>query len=186
MMTWMTRMSIVESVEDLALNQLATAQRESEALFNELVFGVSDEDDEDPVGPAPLPLRLMWTGYEAALAAYAISCAVALVNHGVTSGNRSLAIAATVADMRSNGDPMPFEMPPWSEDIDVLMSHRSNLMRRWPEEYRFPRNPTDMPYLWPVVDDDGGYILKLSKYDRELIAKGERKLSKTVMERIQQ
>lgn len=180
MMTWMTRMSLLDSAEDLALPQLAVARRESEALFGELVFGEADEEH----GSAPTPLVLMWSGYEAALAAYSVSCAVALVAHGVTDGNRALEVAKTVREMRQNGDPMNFEMPPWHQDIDVLMSHRSNLMRRWPESYKFPRNPSDMPYLWPVVDDDGGYILKLSKYDRGLLEKGERKLSTKIMERI--
>lgn len=180
-MTWFTRMSLLDSAEDLALPQLALAQRESEALFNEMVFGEPDEE----YGKAPAPLVMMWNGYEAALAAYSIACAAVLVQHGLTNGTRSLEIANTVERIRVQED-MPFEMPPWIEDVDVLMSHRSNLMRRWPDLYSFRRNPTDMPYLWPIVDDDGGYVLKLSKYDRELISKGERKLSKTVMERIQQ
>jgi len=180
MMTWFTRKSIFDSAEDLALPQLALAQRESEALFNEMVFGEPDEDH----GKAPVPLVRMWIGYEAALAAYSISCAAVMVQHGITSGTRALEIANAVEELRRQ-DEQPFVTPPWMEDIDVLMSHRSNLMRRWPEHYKFPRNPSDMPYLWPIVDDDGGYVLKLSKYDRELLDKGERNLSKTVMERIQ-
>lgn len=178
-MTWFTRKSIFDSAEDLELPQLALAQRESEALFNQMVFGEPDED----LGGAPMPLVRMWIGYEAALAAYSIACSAVLIQHGVTNTTRSLAIANTIQTMRMDDD-LPFEMPPWVEDVDVLMSHRSNLMRRWPESYKFPRNPADMPYLWPIVDDDGGYVLKLSKYDRELLEKGERKLSKTVMERI--
>lgn len=180
-MTWLTRISLLDSAEDLALPQLALAQRESEALFNEMVFGDPDEE----FGKAPTPLVRMWIGYEAALAAYSIGCAAVLVRHGLTNGTRSLEIANTIEQLRSQED-MPFEMPPWIDDIDVLMSHRSNLMRRWPEHYSFRRNPVDMPYLWPIVDDDGGYVLKLSKYDRELMDKGERKLSKSIMERIVQ
>jgi len=181
MMTWVTRISLFDSAEDLALPQLALAQRESESLFTELVFGDGDPEH----GPAPAPLKMMWQGYEGALAGYSVACAAILVGHGVTNGVRSLDIANTVKDLRRSGDPVPFDMPPWLEDIDVLMSHRSNLMRRWPDTYKFPRNPSDMPYLWPIVDDDGGYVLKLSKYDRDLLAKGERTLSKKIMERIE-
>lgn len=184
MMTWLTRMSIFDSAEDLALPQLAQAHRESEALFYELVFGISDEDADDPVGPAPVPLIGMWRGYEAALAAYSVACATLMVSHGVSTGIRTLEMANTITELRQSGDPVPYEPPPWLQDIDVLMSHRSNLMRRWPEAYSFPRNPKDMPYLWPVVDDDGGYVLKLSKYDRGLLASGERSLNKKIMERI--
>lgn len=181
MMTWMTRMSFFDSAEDLALPQLALATRESESLFNEMVFGEHDPE----LSAAPAPLRMMWQGYEAALAAYSVVCSTILVSHGVTNGIRSLEIANTIKEMRRGDDPVPFEQPPWLQDIDFLMSQRSNLMRRWPDAYSFPRNPKDMPYLWPIVDDDGGYVLKLSKYDRDLLAKGERRLPKTVMERIQ-
>ena len=182
MMTWFTRISILDSLEDLELPQLAVAAQEAEALFYEMVYGV----DHDELGPAPKPLTMMWTGYEPALAAYAVAANAVLVRYGVTSGIRSLEIANTVQELRRDGDPMEFVSPPWMEDIDFLMSHRSNLMRRWPESYSFPRNPKDMPYLWPIVDDDGGYQLKLSKYDRDLLAKGERSLPKSVMERIDQ
>lgn len=182
MMTWITRMSIFDSVADLELAQLAMAQRESEALFNEMVFG----EPEEGFNNAPTPLIGMWRGYEAALAAYSTACSITMVGHGITDGARSLYIAKTISELRQSGDPVPFEMPPWIRDIDVLMSHRSNLVRRWPGSYSFPRNPTDMPYLWPIVDDDGGYILKLSKYDQGLVAKGERHLSKKVLERIHQ
>lgn len=181
MMTWFTRMSIFDSAADLELPQLALAQRESEALFNELVFGEADEE----CGSAPLPLVRMWIGYEAALAAYSVACAVTMVEHGVTAGVRPLNMANTIKSLRTNGDPTPFEMPPWIEDIDFLMSQRSNLMRRWPDVYKFPRNPSDMPYLWPIVDDDGGYTLKLSKYDRGLLAAGDRRLAKSIIERIE-
>lgn len=180
MMTWVTRMSLFDSAEDLALPQLLLAMRESESLFNELVFGEADEEH----GSAPVPLIGMWRGYEGALAGYAVACASVAVGHGVSNGVRSLEIANTIKDLRRTGDPVPFEMPPWLQDIDVLMSHRSNLLRRWPEAYSFPRNPKDMPYLWPIVDDDGGYILKLSKYDQGLLANGERRLPNKVMERI--
>ena len=180
MMTWVTRISLLDSAEDLELPQLAVANRESEALFYELVYGVSD----DELGSAPTPLVGMWSGYETALAAYSVATAATLVRHGVTGSTRALAIANTIKELRQGGDPAPFEMPPWIGDIDVLMSHRSNLMRRWPNAYSFPRNPKDMPYLWPIVDGDGGYVLKVSKYDRELLAKGERRLSKATMERV--
>lgn len=174
-------MSLFDSAADLELPQLAIAQSESESLFNELVFGEPSEEH----GSAPAPLVKMWQGYEAALAAYSVVCGTTMVGYGVTNGIRSLEMANTIKELRRSGDPTPFEMPPWIEDIDFLMSQRSNLMRRWPASYKFPRNASDMPYLWPIVDGEGGYVLKLSKYDRGLMTKGERRLSKEVMERIQ-
>lgn len=182
MMTWMTRMSLFDSALDLELPELALAFNEAESLFNEMVFG----EASDEVGSAPAPLQAMWYGYETALAGYAVACAATLVSFGVSTGVRSLALAQTIRELRRNGDESEFILPPWIEDVDVLMSHRSNLMRRWPDRYTFARNPKSMPYLWPVVDEDGGYVLKLSKYDKALLAKGERSLPKSILERIQE
>lgn len=181
MITWMTRMSFFDSAQDLEVNQLTLQFLEAESLFNELVFGEANPD----CGSAPTPLIGMWRGYEGALAGYAVACASALVAHGVHCGVRALEIATTVRELRMAGDPTPFEQPPWIMDVDFLTSHRSNLMRRWPTAYSFPRIAKDMPYLWPIVDGEGGYVLRLSKYDRDLLAKGERRLPTTILERIE-
>lgn len=182
MMTWMTRVSLFDSALDMKLPELTLAHSESESLFNELVFGEANGEH----GAAPKPLVMMWFGYETALAGYSVACAATLVSYGVTTGVRSAELARTMKEMRDVGDPAPFIMPPWSEDIDVLRSHRSNMMRRWPERYNWPRTPARMPYLWPIVDGDGGYVLKLSKYDKDLLAKKERSLPKDILERIQE
>lgn len=173
-------MSLFDSASALELDQLLHSQRASASLFYELVY---DEPDPD-LGAAPVPLRLMWQGYEVALAGYSIACCATLVAHGVNTGVQALDLANTVDGLRANGDPAPMDIPPWLSDVDVLSSHRSNLMRRWPTLYKWRRIPRDMPYLWPVVDEDGGYKLKVSKYDRKLLAKGERNLASAIMERV--
>lgn len=186
MMTWMTRMSLFDSAQDLELDQLVVAHKESYALFMELVYGEPDETIvvNGEIG-APAPLRFMWEGYEVALAGLSVAYAAQLVALGVNAVQTSLTLAETVKELRRNED-APFEMPPWIQDIDVLTSHRSNLLRRWPESYSWPRTPRLMPYLWPVCDDDGGYVLKLSKYDKGLLASGERALPASILERISQ
>jgi hypothetical protein len=176
----MPNMSLFDSVAALELDQLSVAFVEGESLFNEMIFGEPNEE----VGKAPLPLLRMWIGYEAALAAYTVAAAATLVRYGVTVASRSLALSQTVAELRRDDDPMPLVMPPWLTDTDVLRSHRSNLMRRWPDAYAWKGTPTNLPYLWPIVDDEGGYVLKLSKYDKGLIASGDRVLPKTIAERI--
>ena len=42
--------------------------------------------------------------------------------------------------------------PPWLEDMAVLISHRSNLLRKKPEHYSqfWPDTPNDLPYVWPI------------------------------------
>jgi len=183
MMTWMTRASLFDSALDMELPELAMAQIHSQSLLNELLFGEPDVD----MKAAPLPLSRMWQGYEVALAGYSVACAAVMVSFGVTTGLRPQVMAQGVAQLRagSEGDE-PLVLPPWIQDIDVLRSHRSNMMRRWPGRYDWPRTPVNMPYIWPIVDDAGGYILKLSKYDRGLLASGERKLPTNILERIQE
>lgn len=180
MMTWMTRMSMFDTMDDLQLNQIALAVKEAEELFYEMV-GLAPDDAE----PAPAPVRMMWAGYEPALAAYAVAgMAVLTTQHRITSGIRSIELANTVADLRRGDESyLEFETPPWFNDVDVLRSHRSNLQRRF-KHYYWKNTPSDLPYIWPVVDDAGGYSLKLSKYDKALIASGERSIPKKTLERI--
>jgi len=182
MMTWMTNMSLFDSVETLALPQLALAHTESAALLNELVYAEPDDGREE----APAPLKFMWQGYETALGAYSVAAAAKLVAHGVTAAHSSLEVAATITALREVvGEDAAFQVPPWVADTDVLRSHRSNLMRRWPDVYDWKKTPTNLPYLWPVCDEAGGYELRLSKYDKALIAKGERSIPKQMKDRIE-
>lgn len=183
-MIWLTRASLFDSAQDLELPELCVAQEASQSLFNELLF------DEPYPGhaAAPVPLVRMWQGYEIALAGYSVACLATMVSFGVLGYSRALVMAQAVAQLRrSSEDGEPMVMPPWLSDADVLRSHRSNLVRRFPERYsgKWPRTLQLMPYVWPTVDDDGGYVLKLSKYDRGLLATGERALPKGILERIQ-
>ena len=177
-MTWMPNKSLFDSVAALELDQLAVALEEAEAVFETLAFALGPEESR-----VPPPLRMMWRGYEAALAGYVAAATAALVGYGVVAGDRALRAAQTIKQIRLEED-LPLVMPPWFEDLDVLRSHRSNLMRRWPTSYAWKGTPERMPYLWPIVDDEGGYKLKLSKHDIGLIASGDRVLSKSIAGRI--
>ena len=169
----MTRMSLFDSAEDLQLNELAVAAEESEKLFYAMI-GMEDGDDHQA------PSYKMWSGYETALAGYATACYAVLVSHGIHSGVRSARMAQAVAQLRQAGDPAPLVLPPWVSDTAVLKSHRSNLMRRFPDSYSWKGTPARMPYVWPFVDEDGGYTLNLSKHDKQLLADGERALPKDI------
>lgn len=183
-MIWLTRAGLFDSALDLELPELCVAQETSQSLFEELLLGAPTTGH----AAASVPLSRMWQGYEIALAGYSVAYLATMVSFGVNGASRALVLAQAVARMRvASEDGEPMVMPPWLSDIDVLRSHRSNLVRRFPERYAeaWPRNPPLMPYLWPIVDDDGGYVLKLSKYDRGLLATGERALPKSILERIQ-
>lgn len=48
---------------------------------------------------------------------------------------------------------MQAEWPEWLDRDDVMLSHRSNLIRKNPDHYRpiWPDVPDDLPYIWPVL-----------------------------------
>ena len=181
MITWMTRISLLDSASDLELNQLAVA--ESQALALAYAFMGGDWDDAGVTDRHPLVM--MWMGHEVALAAYAASCSVRLVQLGVTNGVQSLELAQHAQKFRK-GMELDYEAPPWFSDTDVLRSHRSNLQRRWPDSYgeKWSGTPALMPYLWPFMQEDGSYNLMLSKHDKGLIASGDRVLPKKILDRI--
>jgi len=175
---WMTRMSLFDTAADLEVDLLATAHEDSVRLFNALVY----QNDEELTDSHPL-VR-MWQGYHVAVGAYNAALAATMAQHRISFGTRALKVAGVVRQMRGDA-PDPFVMPPWVEDADVLRSHRSNIVRRWPEyDGVWPKTPERMPYLWPFVDGEGGYELYLSKYDKEQLAAGERALPDSIKKRI--
>lgn len=77
--------------------------------------------------------------------------------------------------------------PAWRDDTDLMRSHRSNLARRFPEDYPESWGSGDLdmwPYIFPFTDEDGEYSLVVSKAERQMLKDGERKLPKSVKERI--
>jgi hypothetical protein len=179
-MLYMTRISMLDTMQDLDVNLLVTANRSADRLFRSMVFPDTAEVADTH------PVMRMWTGYHVAVAAYATAAEAVMVGHGIHTGSASRLRAGVVRQLRADEDD-PFVMPPWHEDTDVLRSHRSNIMRRWPADYAdvWPKTPERMPYLWPFLDDEGGYALFVSKHDKELLAKGERKLPKNIAEKVE-
>lgn len=191
MMTWLTRMSFLDTAADLETELLQRVSHEAISLFYQLVYGYGDEDEEINVSH---PLYQMWYGYEPALAAYAASVQLELNTRGVQAGDH-LELANTMRELRRDetmGD-MSFVQPLWMEDADVLRSHRSNLARRWPTFYgkMWAGTPALLPYIWPFPVASAkdsteivGYELKISKHDKALVASGKRVIPKTLKDRI--
>ena len=174
MITWMTRMSYLDTAADLDSDMLMQLAQESSELVREMLT----------VGENQSPTVRMWQGYEVALAAYSASMEVELATRGVFT-HLHLETATLIRDL-GRSDDNEYDAPPWLEDADVLRSHRSNLVRRWPEQYgnSWAKTPELWPYIWPFVSD-GGYVLMLSKHDKKLLASGERVLPKKIIERIE-
>lgn len=185
MQTWLTRISWRAASQDLADRQVALQSIEAYDLF-EYLLGYSEEDKEAP----PAPLVRMWQGHEYALGIYAMTMAERVHAVGVKDTiffKTHDLFTQWKKDAAEDGETAPsWITPPWVRDTDVMRSHRSNLLRRWPVQYAgtWGKTPNDIPYVWPLLDGKGGYNLNISKFDKDLIAKGERKLPKAIAERV--
>ena len=87
------------------------------------------------------PCALMWRGYEPGLAAYGLAICEEWVGRGYKD---------TCADkIRALVDPSD-DLPHWWGREDIVISHRSNLIRKSPEHYGhlWVGVPDDLPYVW--------------------------------------
>jgi hypothetical protein len=124
------------------------------------------------------PAISMWRGYERALCWYG---AAACYQWRIVRGNECNLFPwfpARDSEYRAQG--VKPEVPPWTKDIWLLCSHRSNLIRKDPKNYEklWPGTPGNMPYLWPLNDpkEPDGYRLLVSMADYARMKKGERQL----------
>lgn len=90
------------------------------------------------------PAVLMWRGYEQCLAAYGVAICDEWLSRGYRDTCRAKIIAQAVPSVRRK--------PSWLGSPRFHRSHRSNLLRKFPEHYvRFwPRLSPELPYVWPV------------------------------------
>lgn len=93
------------------------------------------------------PAVRMWEGHEEVLALYTLKhCEDWVVNRGYKD-----TCAQKIREMFSVLPEAHMVLPPvWIDD--VAESHRSNLIRKFPEYYRslWPDTPDDLAYVWPV------------------------------------
>lgn len=180
MMTWLTRMSFLDTAEDLETDLLVGQMRDAAELAEAILF---QENEELTMAH---PVVRIWAGYEIGLIGYLLSMNLELARRGIGSPVSVFKITGAIQQLRSAGEDTTFVKPAWTEDTDVLRSHRSNMVRRWPQYASvWSKTPELMPYIWPFVDADGSYHLMLSKHDKELLASGERTLPPTIKKRIE-
>ncbi len=105
------------------------------------------------------PAVRMWSGYEEALARYALTCCAVWTERGFGDTCAATIVEdvreAGVTGIRSQPELAAAEaLPPWLGDRAFHRSHRSSLVRKDPEHYRplFPDVPEDLPYVWPGRD----------------------------------
>lgn len=179
MMLWLTRMSLFDTMDDIDTDLLATQRVDAWQLFTSFIYDTQLVAESHPVWRC-------WVGYEAAVAAYGAATDAALAARSIGHGGLGMHFARGIEELRTAGEEETFVMPPWTDDADVLRSHRSNMVRRWPEHYAdtWRGTPALMPYLWPFLDEDGGYGLFVSKQEQKLLKAGERTLPKKIRERV--
>lgn len=95
------------------------------------------------------PATRMWRGYERAL----ISYTTVMCDEWTRRGYKD-SIKAKVLEMFDEYE--SFETPWWMSEPELYRTHQSNLVRKDPYHYRmyFPTVPDDLPYYWPVSEDN--------------------------------
>lgn len=89
------------------------------------------------------PATKMWLGHENGLIAYGIAMCETWVDMGYKD--------TCLQKIASLGDADPSDLPSWWGDDRVHSSHRSNLLRKFPEHYAqfgWSDDPAS-PYVWP-------------------------------------
>ena len=107
------------------------------------------------------PAVLMWAGHEEALVAYALVMCREWRRRGfadtvadtilVDAQSAGIGAIRTQQELADAG-----ALPVWLGTESIHRSHRSALLRKLPETYRdrFPDDPDDLPYHWPVRSAD--------------------------------
>lgn len=101
-------------------------------------------------GWANHPAVRMWRGNEPALAWYGHAMCREWIYRGYkdTMLPRFLDL---IDQFSKDQHPNLNSRPGWLADRNVIISHRSNLIRKMPEHYGpfWPDVPNDLPYVWP-------------------------------------
>lgn len=180
--TWFTRFSFDRTAQDLETTTLGYQIHQAYEAFKFLT-GREENSELDENSPV---LR-MWEGHEFALGIYGMSMGDQFTRIRRNVDTLFFDFYHDIQSMKKEDENFVYEKPPWFNDADVCRSHRSNLMRRQPENYKttWPKTPVNMPYLWPFIDDSPeGYTLMVSKAERALLKKGERKLPLSIKARV--
>ena len=93
------------------------------------------------------PATRMWCDYPEALAHYGIAICDEWIRRGYQDTMRERFVSLTERSL------FWVDLPPWLNREDVMVSHRSNLIRKLPEHYAllWPGVSPDLEYVWPTV-----------------------------------
>lgn len=91
------------------------------------------------------PCREMWRGYEQALVEYGLT----ICNEWTNRNYKDTCYGKIKAFLYEY---KPLVMPPWLGNKELHLSHKSNLIRKFPEHYKalWPDVPDNLDYLWYI------------------------------------
>jgi|TARA_R110000765_G_scaffold411447_1_gene510572 hypothetical protein len=134
MQTFLPYKDFKKSFKCLDYRRLGKQRVESYQILNVLLERTSTK------GWRNHPATKMWRGYENALKLYMNLCIDEWVARGYVNNMKREVILGEV------------KYPSWLGNNKFHVSHKSNLVRKFPEHYRkyFPNVGADLPYAWPI------------------------------------
>lgn len=133
------------TAEFLDRQRLGSQRKEAKQILNALETGR---------GWIYHPATKMWRGYEYQLCEYGIYICAEWIGRGYVDN-----LLEEFIERQDRYDDTG--MPPWMGDEEFHESHRSKLMMKKPEYYNFPNTRLNLPYIWPVLNGNGGYTKKI-------------------------
>lgn len=96
------------------------------------------------------PAREMWRGYEDALVYYGLCICEEWISRGYK--DTCFGKIGAYFSRTGTGNDSPIPMPKWIGREDVHLSHKSNLIKKFPEHYKpfWPEIPDNIEYVWPT------------------------------------
>lgn len=143
MQTFLPYQDFVQSAKSLHYRHLGKQRVETKQIFNALTQNK---------GWVHHPATKMWQGYECQLLQYGI----AICNEWIARGYKDSLLEQFKYLQRFTSNT---GLPPWIGNEQFHESHRSNLMRKKPDYYKFDNTELFLPYQWPVLVGSS-YVLK--------------------------
>ena len=140
MQTFLPHPNFAESAKCLDYRRLGKQRVEVLILLNSL-FG------KTTTGWKNHPCREMWRGYEQALVVYGLAICTEWKGRGYKD-----TCYEKINTFSKGGDLI---VPPWVGREDIHLSHKSNLIRKYPEHYKplWQSVPDNLPYIWPIENN---------------------------------
>lgn len=142
MQTFLPYPDFNKTAKALHFKHLGKQRVEAKQIFTALIKGK---------GWIHHPATKMWKGFEFQLLEYAKAICSEWISRGYTDSLLE-EFTSTQAELINTG------LPPWFGIDKFHEAHRSNLMRKKPEFYKFENTKLLLPYQWPVLTDTGYYF----------------------------